>query len=445
MRRFFFKLAAGMVFAALLGRPAAVLGQAEKKSLDRAEDFILFTGDAAPSLAGSEIGSLSLYACRAGELKPVPFQADKRDTEGRYVFPDEKSRDPKRDGSKLDGNDELVFMAKDAGDRCPHAPRPAGAAQGVEIELSDPQSGGRGWAYLFARPGARPVKTEDYTRYWIERDEEFIATDTYQIGQKLGVTSYDFLRLRRPAGDWSPDLLDRTKVGIRFRLLNGSIPVHVPEGEMKSVVLGVIDGPVRVIRDELDLVKIKALGLDWSPEDFYTYYPNGHVSPMAADIPITLHKIFADISFYWAYDFNAEILGATFKNPSNPGGLLLDGKTSAKPNLKGDNPHFQVAGPMGGAVDVLRFDERLHSLLVRATLLREDLDQADPPEDHPGQLLTGYWVRPLNLMPKGTYRWWLYHYYPYPFSERKVREVLDMIEQPLQLEFHPLPPPAMLE
>ena len=179
---------------------AAALSRAEAptRKLNRQEDFILFQGDKVPSLLGAEVKDLHLYACAAQGFRPLPFQADKRDSEGRYVFPDEKGRDPERDGARLDANDEMVFMVKDAGDKCPEKAWPESSAKGVEIELTDPLDQGRAWVYLFERPGAEPPATRDYVHYRVENREEFVGSDQYEIGQKLGLSYYDYLRLRQP-------------------------------------------------------------------------------------------------------------------------------------------------------------------------------------------------------------------------------------------------------
>jgi len=419
-------------------RPAA----AQTRKLDRREDFVVFTGDQVPSLQGAEAKDLHLYACAAGTLRPVPFQVDKRDRDGRYVFPNEKSRAPNRDGSRLDPNDEMAFMAKDAGEQCPPAAWPAGAARGVELELTDPLDQSRAWVYLFDRPGAKPPETADYVKYRAENDQEYILGEQYEIGQKRDATYYNWLRLRKPDGGFSPNVLNRTKVGLKARLLNVGIPVNVPEKDMKAVTLGVIDGPVRVIRDELDLVKIKTLGLEWETEAFYTYYGNGHLSPMEANIPLNLHKIFLDINFYWAYDLNETLRGSTFRNQANPKGAVLDGRAYASLDTKSNAASFTVSGPQGAIVDALLFSPELAKLMRPTTLVREELANPDSPEEHPGQLVVGYWVKSQGNMAKGVYHWQLYHYYPYPFSDRKAQEILNLAQHPLQLSSRPLAPPA---
>ncbi len=410
------------------------------KTLKRTEDFVQFTGERVPSLVGSEVKELSLYRYTKAGYKAIPFQIDKRDSSGRYVFPDETVRDPNRDGTSLDDNDELVFMAKDAGGRCDGSAWVEGAKDGVEIEVIDPLTGGRCWVYLFHRPGSDPPETEDYVRYWVEDNKEHVYTPQYEFEQPLGVTYYDHLRFRKPDGTWGEDVLDRTKIGLKATLLNGSIPVWIPEQEVKARIFGVIDGPVRVIRDEVDYVHVKIIGLDWMTETLLTYYYNGNISPLEVNIPVNLHKLFLDIKFYWALDYNEAIIGSTFRNPANPDGIILDGKKDENVDIKTDNKYILVTGPQGAILDVLVFEEALSLQMDRTTYLNEDLSKHEPDEDHPGQISAGFWMKISTSLKKGDYKYWYYHYYPFPFHEKKIQEIINMIEKPLQLTFKPLEP-----
>jgi len=427
--------------AILLG-PGLGLTAPAKKSLDRTEDFILFTGEKVPALIGSETRDLHLYVCSGHGFRAVPFQVDKRDPEGRYVCPNEKSRDPLRDGTRLDQNDELVFMVKDAGDSCPETPWPEAAVKGVELELADPLDAGRAWVYLFDQPGAKAPETPDYVSYRVENSHETIQTDLYEFGQPLGVTYADFLRLRRPDRTWSPNLLNRTVMGMRARMLNGAIPIHVPEQEIKTVILGAIDGPVRVIWDELDLVKIKSVGLEWSTEYWVTYYANGHLTPVDINVPFTLRKVFLSIGFYWAMDFAPAMRGAIFHSPANPKGIPLDGKPHPEVDTEHDNPYLVIAGPQGAMLQVLVFDDYLSQHLVRTTMVRENLPRSEAAKNQTSDLLSGFWFKNTDRLDKGTYHYQFYHYYPFPYSEAKVKELLDLVQHPLGLSAHPLSPPA---
>ncbi len=425
--------------ASLVSHPA--VAQYKQRSIVRTEDYVVFTGADVPSLTGSEALDLHLYSCSRSGFTEVPFQVDKRDSEGRYVFPDEKLRDPMRDGTALDDNDEMVFMVKDAGGRCPEVSRVDGAARGVEIELEDPLDGGRAWVYLFEMPDAGAPSTKDYVRNWTDGQRMFASSDQYEVGQLFGKQYYDLLKLRRPDGSWGEDLFDRQRMGMKARLINGSIPLAIPEQEIRSRTMAVIDGPVRVIRDEMRLVEIKLIGLEYMSQFYLFFYQNGYISPLDVNVPVTLHKLFLDISFYYGMDFTEAAIGSVFKNAANPQGIVLDGKPDEGIDETGDSPYMIVTGPQGSFIEIMALDETLDEMVDRVTYIEEDLSKTDDVEDHPGRLIAGFSTASAKSLRKGNYWYSLYHYYPVPFSEKKVREIMNMIEHPIVVKAKPLAPP----
>ncbi len=434
-RIFGFLFITGLVLS-LLSPPMA---EAQKKSLNRTEDYILFTGADAPGLIGSETADLHLYACRPDGFRAVPFQVDKRDSEARFVFPDEKLRDPMRDGTRLDENDEMVFMVIDSGDRCPKTAWVEGAERGIELELIDPLDRGRAWVYLFYLPGVGPAETRDYVSYRTDEVREYIRTDQYEVGQPLTKTYYDWLKLKRPDASFSPDIFDRQKIGLEARLLNGAIPFKVPEGLTKCKVFGVIDGPVRVIRYEFDYVQ--ALGSMFENDFFLIYLNNVTYNPIEINIPFTMHKIFLEVSIYWAIDFNDHIKGSTFRNAANPKGVILDGEPDADIDDESEVLWMVVTGPQGSLVDVVVKEPRLAEQLMSQTLVVEDPEDKDPHEEHPGKLVAGWQSKSAKKIEKGVYNYCLYHFFPWPFSDEKVQEIFDMIERPVEITVNPLNKP----
>ena len=413
-----------------------------KKSLDRTEDFVLFTGEQAPAVIGSETRDLHLYACGPSGLRAIPFQVDKRDQESRYVFPDEKLRDPARDGTRLDANDEMVFMVKDAGDQCPNLAWPEAAVKAEEIKLTDPNDSSAAWVYLFDRPGAKPPETQDYVSYRVENGQERIKTGQYEIGRNLAEVDLNFLRVQRPEGGWGPNLLNRTELNLQARLVNGAIPVQIPQQKIRCAVMGVIDGPVRVINDVVGYLKVESIGLDWSTETFPSYYYNGHITPVEAKIPFTLPKVFLELTFFWGFDFNENILGATFRDPANPRGIVLDGRPNPQLDTTRDNTYLVVNGPQGGIIYLVDYPPLLAQQMWRGTLVRESLARPDSRKDHSAHLLVGFQTLGQHSLPKGTYNYRLCYYYPVPISDPKIGEIVNLIEHPLQVTARPLNPPT---
>jgi hypothetical protein len=136
------------------------------------------------------------------------------------------------------------------------------------------------------------------------------------------------------------------------RLLNGSIPVYVPPQELKCRIEGVIDGPVRVIRDEIKLVKIGRMGLEMIYESFCTYYCNGYIVPVEANFPASFNKLFLDVDLYWAMALSDAAAGSTYLSEQNPRGIRLDGVPE---NLddQSDNAWMAVTGPQGSLVTIV--------------------------------------------------------------------------------------------
>ena len=131
----------------LLLEPAAVGGLThEAKTLDRTIDPVTIGGEYFTNLLGTDIRRLRLFSFRRGSRIPIPFQMDQQDSKGDWVWdiaytegwpPSDSAfneawspawerseayvgvQDDEDPPGKqlLDGNDVLVFMARDLGDR----------------------------------------------------------------------------------------------------------------------------------------------------------------------------------------------------------------------------------------------------------------------------------------------------------------------------------------
>jgi hypothetical protein len=152
-------------------------------TLDRDRDPVVLTGSDLPSLLGLSPSTVVAFRYQGGWVQ-IPEQIDERDTvtfnqvygggwpqleidvetytdSGTYVGADS---DP-----LFDGDDELVFMAKDAGGAAPGGASPptgAVAGSGVELAIRDSLDGGRGFVYLLQGDGSlAPDAGTDYVTY----------------------------------------------------------------------------------------------------------------------------------------------------------------------------------------------------------------------------------------------------------------------------------------
>src|SRR5215475_12480240 len=109
--------------ALLLLAPAvdAVVPSAAPKTLSRFHDPVIVSTGTLTELPDRRTASWRLYASEAGHLVPIPFQFDARARQGDVVV-------GRADEFTAADNDELVFMAKDTGQRDDNDPWPEGTA-----------------------------------------------------------------------------------------------------------------------------------------------------------------------------------------------------------------------------------------------------------------------------------------------------------------------------
>src|SRR5579871_4476451 len=95
-----------------------VVSFAEEKKLSRPEDLVVLSGADLSQLKGTHQDRIRLYAAHEGKLEPIAFQVDKKTPELEYCWT--TGPEPVKDvrEGKLDQDDEVVFRARDAGEKC---------------------------------------------------------------------------------------------------------------------------------------------------------------------------------------------------------------------------------------------------------------------------------------------------------------------------------------
>src|SRR5262249_23932567 len=114
------------------------------KTLQRDQDPVIVRTGLLTGLGDHETSRYRLYAARHGRLEPIPFQFDARGADGALSL----SENGTETDFTFDDDDELVFMAKDTGDRAADDLLPAREDAALELAIVDPAHGGTGWAYL---------------------------------------------------------------------------------------------------------------------------------------------------------------------------------------------------------------------------------------------------------------------------------------------------------
>lgn len=341
---------------------------AAKKTLRRAGDSVVIEGSRFPRLKGVHKDRLRLYAVREGKLTPIPFQVDERTPELNYCWTE--GPDPVKDVDEglIDDDDELVFMARDAGDQAPDdLAAPPGAGARVEIELSDPKTGERGWAYAFAFPDASgpPPPRSDVHYVSVARDNggATFSSETFEIASpsSAGTTGRpEHVRLRAPGGQLTREVL---RHAARARFHASYLFVHVDRDDAEArVSLGTsyIPGPVRIVAP----VALEAY-LVWgnwvtAVRSVLFVYRDRWEQRTRFSVPVNLDS--SERSYAWlALELAPGLEGYSFANDRNPRPVPLS-EGLGRARLDASFPSWNaVFGPEGGVVTRLRLDPRLAS------------------------------------------------------------------------------------
>jgi len=353
-------------------------------------DPVILTGAGVPSVVGLAPEELVAYRYDDGWVQ-IPLQVDERAVinfttvyngrttygsfarldyvdPGTYTGPDP---DP-----AIDADDEIVFMAVDAGEHPAvpgtvpeHVANPAC----IEVQIHDPSSGSYRYAYLFRQDGtldpgagARYVTylfdllSGDYkTTYKISAgpnpEDSTIATDCYER-HFIDRWKSDVLRIF--VGDATgADILDRHK-NLFYPGVCGRSENTFCAGEGAFVINK--EGPVRAIRGYV--------GANSGPRTqrqniFYR---------QREDITthLRVHSLAMGIMDF--FDYSAQATGMTYYNDNVPGGVLCDGVNDAVPEAR---PRWEaMRGPQG----VLAMRHIYASTIPDLTVVAYYLDDAAP-------------------------------------------------------------------
>src|SRR5262249_24269212 len=206
------------------------------------------TGDALGCLDGQSETAVELLACKE-TCAPIPWQLDERDGDGELALPDGPQPNPEVPSGVVDANDEILWMAADAGRRMRPDEVPHGARCGLAIELRE--AAVTRWVYAFTvrTPAARsPLR---YVRYDPTRD----TVESARVAIGFGAPTPRYPALRGRDGTIGPNLLDRLKVRASARFI-GLIPLGRDEDDIQWIFGAWHAGAIRVVRREWQWVRL---------------------------------------------------------------------------------------------------------------------------------------------------------------------------------------------
>jgi len=327
-----FVLQPSPTFAASPSTPLKV----EPRSIEREHNPVKISCSSIPRFHGEPVEQCRLYAVQNCEYVPVPFQIDEVDAKGLYVLP--KGKRPNRDRGKragrreleglVDDNDELVFMARDLGDRALEPTLLPGATMSAEIEVADPLTEGRGWVYLFIFPDPPAPSSRDYVRFAPEEDRVYAEFFTLGYSPVKDLVYTDYLSVTPAAGGDGKNLIDRMNIRFTASILLRSITFSRHEDDFTSEIIAYKDGPVRVMRRVGNHMRL-VLGLE-SPEviAYSVYYRNAIESPNTFHLPFDMKTFVKSVEFYGGTDYRNNCACMTFYTSDAPDGVVVDGRMS---------------------------------------------------------------------------------------------------------------------
>ena len=311
--------AAAIGFACIFAAGAAAAGG--MRTLRRVHDPVVVKTDRLAGLPTRETRDLLLYRMDGGRPVVIPFQFDPRDHAGDIVV----------DGPqefRFDDDDELVFMATDAGDRAVSPPCPDGCDAVVEIEIVDPRpdDGGRAWAYLvhFREVPPRPA-FEPYVTF--DTAAQSARSAFYQVSYAAGRNFFTAVRLGDGHGWIGPNLIRQTRMrgSPTFSLLFWNVTLDFTEQNSLIAVDGVRVGPVRAVRRARLSIDLGSVFPDFPSGTAYTYhYRTMYLTPSRIGFSWAILKALRDFRFENLLEFVPATMPLTYFDPEHATGIALD-------------------------------------------------------------------------------------------------------------------------
>lgn len=421
-------------------QPGTALAVDGSKTLPRVFDPVLVLGSALPDLTGRSPERVRVFAIRKGKAVPIPFQIDARDEDGDLVL----------DGTPppIDDNDELLFMAHDAGDRADRKKLPAKADTVVELEITDPLTQDRAWAYVLHFPADTPPPAiAQYVHFDAEQNRA--RSDYYTVNYHDRGNFFTEFRISPEAGGSGGNLVHRTRMrgAPTFSFLLGKFTLEFTEEDSMMKLSGVKNGPVRATR-QVDLsVDLGALFPELPSGRVETHhFQSSFLTPAKVSIPWVVLNLASDFSFVTLTDFRDVADGTKYFDANYPEGLEYEGQPEMI--LTGDDHDWWVtAGSNGSFLQAFLVPDQWKEWgVVRGTVFVDEEPGAEERPQTAGKHAAGFSLVDVEDIPEaGDYTLRMFTaVLKKPYEPGDEAGPMSMVHHPLEVTVHTLSHPEPL-
>ena len=409
----------------------------ETKTLQREQDPVIVRTGLLAGLPDRETSRCRLYALRHGSLEPVPFQFDPRGADGELIL----SEDGAETEFTFGDDDELVFMAKDTGDRAPNDLLPATADAALEFAVVDRARAGTAWAYLVHFPENPPPRSP--VRYAIfDTARQEARALTYEVSYSQDRSNFlRRVRILPGAGGAGETLIERftMRISPTFSFLGMTLHPTLTEESFSVAPDGLKNGPVRAIRRVRQSLDLGRMFPDIPTGRVYTYYyATSFQTPSRFSVPWLALKTLRDFRFESVDELGTHSEGMRYWDAANTGGVPFDG--SERPAATdADHDWWVVSGARGMCLQALVIPEEWRAWgIKRGIVFMDRADAAAGSGTEPG---AGYsLLRMTRLRRAGGYDLGsVFVVLSRPYRPGDESEVLAGFRDPLETEVRMLP------
>jgi len=438
----------GVIAALVLPASGQVLAT---KTMHRFYDPVEFRSEMLEGLLGKKLSHLRLYSSVEGSFRQVPYQFDEWTEEGFLVMDEGPDENGELGNGILDRQDMLVFMVRDAGDRVSRDLWPQGAGQGIEIEILDPSTNGKGWCYLLHFPESAPETSFPIRATLDDRSAIISKGSTYSMvgtnrtsGDRVYKTVVNkHVWITPEGGGDGKDFVDLNKVRIEVRFLFGLLRLRIDESDFLGEVSKYKKGPVRSVVRQWAGFKLP-LGLHHlkTPKlylDAYIYDTMIFVG-VTTNVPFNPGYVVTDFKLQSGYDLHhPHGYGMRWYNSNNMEGFLADGVTSPMEAEYDDSSDKWrcIVGPNGWLILTSTWDKEYLEQAEIKVYYGDDIESYATPEYYPGDLAYFYNISTIKSMKPRKYTFQMDWYFPYHFYDPDDLR-LDIIDQVVNIKEKPL-------